>query len=93
MPRGPNGGYVSLWRWRTLVEQREGRLSSSFCEGVVAGWGSRENLGTEEMGKGGELWDDSALVDAFDHAVATYKVRAPRLPSTTVGPWYLARRC
>uniref|UniRef100_A0A453PBQ7 Survival Motor Neuron Gemin2-binding domain-containing protein n=2 Tax=Aegilops tauschii subsp. strangulata TaxID=200361 RepID=A0A453PBQ7_AEGTS len=25
------------------------------------------------MGKGGELWDDSALVDAFDHAVATYK--------------------
>jgi len=28
-----------------------------------------------EMGKGGELWDDSALVDAFDRAVATYKVR------------------
>ena len=27
------------------------------------------------MGKGGELWDDSALVDAFDRAVATYKVR------------------
>ncbi|CAL4884804.1 unnamed protein product [Urochloa decumbens] len=26
------------------------------------------------MGKGGELWDDSALVDAFDRAVATYKV-------------------
>ncbi|PAN07727.1 hypothetical protein PAHAL_1G358100 [Panicum hallii] len=25
------------------------------------------------MGKGGELWDDSALVDAFDRAVATYK--------------------
>ncbi|KAF2946477.1 hypothetical protein DAI22_02g296600 [Oryza sativa Japonica Group] len=25
------------------------------------------------MGKGGELWDDSALVDAFDHAVATFK--------------------
>lgn len=25
------------------------------------------------MGKGGELWDDSALVDAFDHAIATYK--------------------
>jgi hypothetical protein len=34
------------------------------------------------MGKGGELWDDSALVDAFDHAVATYKVRArPSPPS------------
>jgi hypothetical protein len=38
-------------------------------------------LAREEMGKGGELWDDSALVDAFDHAVATYKVRARRLPS------------
>nr|CAB3447598.1 unnamed protein product [Digitaria exilis] len=25
------------------------------------------------MGKDGELWDDSALVDAFDRAVATYK--------------------
>ncbi|XP_062219994.1 uncharacterized protein LOC133919576 isoform X1 [Phragmites australis] len=25
------------------------------------------------MGKGGELWDDSALVDAFDRAVATFK--------------------
>ncbi|XP_040377333.1 uncharacterized protein LOC102701791 [Oryza brachyantha] len=25
------------------------------------------------MGKGSELWDDSALVDAFDHAVATFK--------------------
>ncbi|KAL6911770.1 hypothetical protein ACP4OV_000575 [Aristida adscensionis] len=25
------------------------------------------------MGKGGELWDDSALVEAFDRAVATYK--------------------
>ncbi|KAL6634956.1 hypothetical protein ACP70R_027627 [Stipagrostis hirtigluma subsp. patula] len=25
------------------------------------------------MGKGGELWDDSALVDAFDRAVASYK--------------------
>ena len=37
------------------------------------GGGSREKLAREEMGKGGELWDDSALVDAFDHAVATYK--------------------
>nr|CAD1845075.1 unnamed protein product [Ananas comosus var. bracteatus] len=25
------------------------------------------------MGKGTDLWDDSALVDAFDHAMATYK--------------------
>ncbi|TVU28097.1 hypothetical protein EJB05_19606 [Eragrostis curvula] len=25
------------------------------------------------MGKGGDLWDDSALVDAFDRAVATFK--------------------
>ncbi|KAJ1280402.1 hypothetical protein BS78_04G230000 [Paspalum vaginatum] len=25
------------------------------------------------MGRGGELWDDSALVDAFDRAVATFK--------------------
>lgn len=32
---------------------------------------SRANWG--EMGKGGELWDDSALVDAFDHAVSTFK--------------------
>uniref|UniRef100_A0A453PBM4 Survival Motor Neuron Gemin2-binding domain-containing protein n=6 Tax=Triticinae TaxID=1648030 RepID=A0A453PBM4_AEGTS len=39
----------------------------------LVGGGSRENLAREEMGKGGELWDDSALVDAFDHAVATYK--------------------
>jgi hypothetical protein len=31
------------------------------------------------MGKGGELWDDSALVDAFDHAVATFKVTRARL--------------
>ncbi|RWW15547.1 hypothetical protein GW17_00020602 [Ensete ventricosum] len=27
------------------------------------------------MGKGTDLWDDSALIDAFDHAMATYKVR------------------
>jgi hypothetical protein len=26
------------------------------------------------MGKGGELWDDSALVDAFDRAMCTFKV-------------------
>jgi hypothetical protein len=26
------------------------------------------------MGKGGELWDDSALVDAFDRAMSTFKV-------------------
>ncbi|KAL5213084.1 hypothetical protein ABZP36_023931 [Zizania latifolia] len=30
------------------------------------------------MGKGGELWDDSALVDAFDHAVATFKAMHKR---------------
>jgi hypothetical protein len=29
-----------------------------------------------EMGKGGDLWDDSALVHAFDRAVSTFKVRA-----------------
>jgi hypothetical protein len=28
------------------------------------------------MGKGGDLWDDSALVHAFDRAVSTFKVRA-----------------
>lgn len=26
------------------------------------------------MGKGNELWDDSALVDAFDRAVSSFKV-------------------
>ncbi|KAI4369915.1 hypothetical protein MLD38_018309 [Melastoma candidum] len=26
------------------------------------------------MAKGGDLWDDSALVDAFDHAMSTYKM-------------------
>ncbi|CAL0311793.1 unnamed protein product [Lupinus luteus] len=25
------------------------------------------------MGKEGDLWDDSALIDAFDHAISTYK--------------------
>ncbi|XP_038982304.1 uncharacterized protein LOC103717118 isoform X2 [Phoenix dactylifera] len=27
----------------------------------------------ENMGKGTDLWDDSALINAFDHAMATYK--------------------
>ncbi|XP_010933418.1 uncharacterized protein [Elaeis guineensis] len=26
------------------------------------------------MGKGTDLWDDSALINAFDHAMATYKI-------------------
>ena len=48
------------------------------AEGVGSVRGSREGERARrdsEMGKGGELWDDSALVDAFDRAVATYKVR------------------
>jgi hypothetical protein len=32
--------------------------------------------GIAAMGKGGDLWDDSALVNAFDRAVSTFKVRA-----------------
>lgn len=44
-------------------------------QSVVKGGGDRRD---SEMGKGGELWDDSALVDAFDRAVSTYKVRSLR---------------
>ena len=44
-----------------------------MCEEVAR---ARERARRDSgMGKGGELWDDSALVDAFDRAVATYKVR------------------
>jgi hypothetical protein len=32
--------------------------------------------GIAAMGKGGDHWDDSALVNAFDRAVSTFKVRA-----------------
>jgi hypothetical protein len=31
------------------------------------------------MGKEGELWDDSALINAFDDAMSKYKVLSPSL--------------
>lgn len=31
------------------------------------------------MGKEGELWDDSALINAFDDAMSKYKVHSPSL--------------
>lgn len=37
----------------------------------------KERERRENMGKGTDLWDDSALINAFDHAMATYKVCPP----------------
>jgi hypothetical protein len=31
------------------------------------------------MGKEGELWDDSVLINAFDDAMSKYKVLSPSL--------------
>jgi hypothetical protein len=44
------------------------KRSRRLREGETA---RRRGLG---MGKGGELWDDSALVDAFDRAMFSMKV-------------------
>jgi hypothetical protein len=70
--------------------------SFSFWEGLGGGRGSREKLAREAMGEDGELWDDSALVGAFDDDIATDKVRSHRLlpaPVPLLRIWCLARRC
>lgn len=33
-----------------------------------------EGVCAQRMGKDGDLWDDSALINAFDNAISSYKV-------------------
>ena len=66
-------------RKAALPRAEEGKRSRRVREGERG----RRDSG---MGKGGELWDDSALVDAFDRAMSTFKVCLLDFPDRCVSP-------
>ena len=57
---------------KVLFSPVQKKKSKGFC------WGrERERASANKnMGKEGDLWDDSALINAFDTAISKYKVQS-----------------